>query len=190
MSLHDYLARHAVMTLATTGPAGAAAAAVFYACDGAHLYFLSAPGTLHARNLAADPRVAATIQDDVDDWAAIKGVQLRGEAVQLAGEQEAQAMRCYAARFPAIFDPATCPPAIAAALPRIRWYRLGVSWWRLIDNSRGFGHAVEGTGEQMAAVPHERVTPRPEARAPGRLKGQVGEAFFQLLSPDEVARWE
>ena len=155
--LHDYLARHAVMTLATTGPAGAAAAAVFYACDGADLYFLSAPGTLHARNLAADPRVAATIQDDVDDWAAIKGVQLRGEVVQLAGEQEAQAMRCYAARFPAIFDPRTCPPEIAAALPRIRWYRLGVSWWRLIDNSRGFGHADEGNGSQMPGRPIDRT---------------------------------
>jgi uncharacterized protein YhbP (UPF0306 family) len=142
--LLDYLRRHAVMTLATTGPDGAAAAAVFYACDGASLYFLSAPGTLHARNLAADPRVAATIQDDVEDWSAIRGVQLRGQALQLEGDAEAQAKRCYAGRFPALFDPATCPPQIAAALPRIRWYRLDVSEWRLIDNSLGFGHADEG----------------------------------------------
>ena len=78
--LRDYLRRHAVMTLATTGPEGAAAAAVFYACDGEDLLFLSAPGTLHARNLVADPRVAATVQDDVEDWAQIQGVQLRGRA--------------------------------------------------------------------------------------------------------------
>ena len=147
--LREYLEAHAVMTLATSGPQGAAAAAVFYAAAGAGLYFLSAPGTLHARNLAADPRVAATIQDDVEDWARIQGVQLLGRAVMLDGAAASQAERCYAARFPAIFDPATRPAQIGAALARIRWYRLDVERWRLIDNSRGFGRAEEGSGEEL-----------------------------------------
>lgn len=143
--LRDYLRRHAVMTLATSGTEGAAAAAVFYACDGDELIFLSAPSTLHARNLVADPRVAATIQDDVEDWAAIQGVQLRGRCTQLDGEEALAAQRIYAARFPAIFDPATQPAPIAAALARIRWYRLVPESWRLIDNSRGFARPEEWT---------------------------------------------
>jgi len=143
--LRDYLARHAVMTLATSGAEGAAAAAVFYACDGDDLVFLSAPTTLHARNLVADPRVAATIHDDVDDWTAIQGVQLRGRCIELEGEAATAAQRVYAARFPAIFDPATQPAPIAKALARIRWYRLVPDSWRLIDNSRGFGRPEEWT---------------------------------------------
>lgn len=143
--LRDYLDRHAVMTLATLGPEGAAAAAVFYARDGDDLVFLSAPATLHARNLAADPRVAATIQDDVEDWTAIQGVQLRGRCAVLDGEAAHAAQRTYAARFPVIFDPATQPAPIAAALARIRWYRFVPDSWRLIDNSRGFGRPEEWT---------------------------------------------
>ncbi len=143
--LRDYLHRHAVMTLATQGVDGAAAAAVFYACDGDDLVFLSAPATLHARNLLVDPRVAVTVQDDVEDWAQIRGVQLRGHASALEGEAALAAQGVYAARFPAIFDPATQPAPIAAALSRIRWYRLVPSWWRLIDNSRGFGRPEEWT---------------------------------------------
>lgn len=141
--LREYLQRHAVMTLATAGADGAAAAAVFYACDGDDLVFLSAPGTLHARNLAADPRVAATVQDDVEDWARIQGVQLLGQAAVLDGEAALAAQQVYATRFPAIFDPATQPAPIAAALARIRWYRFVPSRWRLIDNSRGFGRPEE-----------------------------------------------
>ena len=142
--LHEYLRRHAVLTLATQGRDGAAAAAVFYAHEGADLYFLSAPHTRHARNLAVDSRAAATVQDDVDDWAQIRGVQLRGQVLLLDGDDALRAQRCYAKRFPAIFDPQACPPEIAAALPRIRWYRFVIDEWRLIDNSRGFGHVDEG----------------------------------------------
>ena len=74
----DYLAGHHVMTLATYGPEGLWAAAVFYANDGFQLYFLSAGHTRHARNMAASPQAAATIQEDYADWAAIKGIQLEG----------------------------------------------------------------------------------------------------------------
>ena len=80
-----YLAEHHVMTLATHGPLGLWAAAVFYASDGFQLYFLSAGHTRHAQNMAASPRVAATIQEDYDDWTAIQGIQLEGTARPLAG---------------------------------------------------------------------------------------------------------
>ena len=47
-----YLAAHHVVTIATHGPLGLWAAAVFYANDGFRLVFLSAGHTRHAQNLS------------------------------------------------------------------------------------------------------------------------------------------
>ncbi|MCP4360184.1 MAG: pyridoxamine 5'-phosphate oxidase, partial [Chloroflexi bacterium] len=68
-----YLRDHNVMTLATNGPEGLWAAAVFYVNVDFRLYFLSSPTTRHSLNIAARPAVAATIQEDYGDWLAIKG---------------------------------------------------------------------------------------------------------------------
>jgi uncharacterized protein YhbP (UPF0306 family) len=73
-----YLANHQVMTLATTGPRGVWAAAVFYVNDGFDLIFLSAGHTRHAQNMTAVPHIAATIQEDYRDWQQIQGIQLEG----------------------------------------------------------------------------------------------------------------
>ena len=63
----DYLAGHNVMTLATHGPEGPWAAAVFYVSDGFDLYFISSPGSRHSRNVAAQAAAAATVQEDYRD---------------------------------------------------------------------------------------------------------------------------
>lgn len=141
----DYLDRHHVVTLATHGADGPWAAAVFYARDGARLYFLSAASTRHARNLAAELRCAATIQDDCADWAAIKGVQLEGVVAELHGPALAHARACYGAKFPLVTRLGGAPAAIVQALARVHWYALQVQRLYFIDNSRGFGHreAVE-----------------------------------------------
>ena len=78
-----YLANHQVMTLATSGPQGLWAAAVFYASEGFTLTFLSAAHTRHAQNITAVPHVAATIQEDYRDWQKIQGIQLEGSVVLL-----------------------------------------------------------------------------------------------------------
>lgn len=127
------------MTLATSGAAGPWAAAVFYAHEGAALYFLSAPTTRHARDLAQDARCAATIQHDVADWQAVRGVQIEGRVSILEGDEALHAHSVYAGKFPLVGDPASAPPAIAAALAKIRWYRLDAVRLHLIDNRRGFG---------------------------------------------------
>jgi uncharacterized protein YhbP (UPF0306 family) len=134
----DYLRGHHVMTLATHGSAGPWAAAVFYVNDGFTLYFLSAPATRHARDMAANPRVAATIQEDYDDWTRIRGVQLEGEACQLAGEEAEQARRLYGEKYPIVAGPS--PAAIATALAKVRWYRVTPAQLYFVDNSAGFGH--------------------------------------------------
>lgn len=136
----DYLRGHSVMTLATQGEGGPWAAAVFYASDGFALYFLSAPGSLHATQLARNPRVAATIQEDQSDWARIKGVQLAGLAGEITGEEARHAQRLYGAKYPFVGGAARVPRAIAAALDRIRWYRVVPDSLYFVDNSVAFGH--------------------------------------------------
>lgn len=136
----DYLARHNVMTLATSGPEGVWAAAVFYVNDGWQLYFLSAGHTRHARNMAASPRVAATIQEDYADWVDIKGIQLEGTVRLLEGGARAFAIVHYAQKFSFVRRPEA---TIEAALARVNWYCLTPDKLYFVDNSRGFGQRDE-----------------------------------------------
>ena len=135
--LADFLAAHDTLTLATTGPDGPAAAALFYAPlrEGLLLLFVSDPTSRHARHLAADPRCAATVHADGQAWRGIRGAQLRGSAAPAPRRDWPR----YLARFPM----AATVPELAAALGRTRLYRLEVAWARLIDNRQGFGHRDE-----------------------------------------------
>jgi len=136
----DYLAGHGVMTLATYGPEGPWAAAVFYANDGFNLHFISSPASRHARNLEMHAAVAATVHEDYHDWREIKGIQLEGTVEQLAGAEEASARRLYGEKFPFVADTGSAPAAIAAAFAKVRWYRLAAVRAYFVDNSAGFGH--------------------------------------------------
>ena len=129
------------MTLATSGPEGLWAAAVFYASEDFRLFFLSAASTRHARNLAAQPDVAATIQEDRADWRAIKGVQLEGTARALEGREHEAVRQRYEAKFPSVGSGADEP--ISRALLEVDWYELRPSRLYLIDNSLGLGHRDE-----------------------------------------------
>ena len=135
-----YLQKHQVLTLATSGDDGPWAAALFYASERYDLYFLSSPTTRHSRHIAADGRVAATIQEDYSDWRAIQGIQLEGEATMLAGEEAEAARTIYGMKFPFI---AGDDPAIQKALARVQWYRLRPVHLFFIDNQRGFGRRAQ-----------------------------------------------
>ena len=139
-----FLAAHHVMTLATVGEHGPWAAAVFYAPQRSascwDLFFLSAPRTRHAADLARDPRVAITIQRDYDDWPEITGVQAEGRVERLDGDARDHARALYAQRFPLV---ARAPARIAEALARVQWYRVVPARMFLIDNRLGFGNRDE-----------------------------------------------
>jgi len=137
VSLGDFLAAHDTLTLATTGPDGPAAAALFYALlrEGRRLLFVSDPASRHARHLAIDPRCAVTVHADGQPWRGIRGAQLRGTAAPAPRRDWPR----YLTRFPM----AATVPELATALRRTRLYRLEVSWARLIDNRQGFGHRDE-----------------------------------------------
>jgi uncharacterized protein YhbP (UPF0306 family) len=134
------LGEHHVMTLASVGADGPWAAAVFYAHDDLRLYFLSAPTSRHAQNLARDARVAATIQRDYDDWPGIRGLQLAGTVRQVAGADEARVRTLYQQRYPLVGGGAGVPRAIMEALNKIRWYEFVPDDIHLIDNTLGFAH--------------------------------------------------
>jgi len=139
----DYLQRHRILSLATFGPEGIWAAAVFYVNDGFRLYFLSAPASRHSRNLQVAPQVAGTIQGESGDWREIKGIQLEGEAVRIAGPEQAGAVLRYGRKFPVVANLASAPPEIVRAFERVVWYRILPTRLYLIDNSRGLGHRDE-----------------------------------------------
>jgi uncharacterized protein YhbP (UPF0306 family) len=139
----SYLQSHRVVSLATLGSAGPWASAVFYASDGFTLFFLSAPTSRHCRNLADDPRVAATVQEDYSDWQNIKGIQMEGLMTEIDGREEQYARRIYGEKFPLVGQPAQAPVAIVKALAKVRWYQLVPSRVYFIDNSAGFGQRDE-----------------------------------------------
>ena len=127
-----YLAAHHVMTLATVSTW---AAAVFYAAEDFQLYFVSAPGSRHARDIAREPSVAAAIHEDYRDWRAIQGIQLSGVAERLEGKAREAAMACYGRKFAFLAD----EPRLQEALAKAACYRLVPSELHWIDNAAGFG---------------------------------------------------
>ncbi len=87
--LRAHFATVHALALATTDKAGAPFAAnVNFAVD-AQLrpFFVSAPGTAHARNIAQRPHVAVTAYAPYDRADQIRGVQLRGTCAPLAASQ-------------------------------------------------------------------------------------------------------
>lgn len=136
----DYLATHQVMSLATNGPFGLWAAAVFYLNEQFELYFLSAGHTRHAQNMAANPQVAVTIQEDYADWQAIKGIQLEGVVRLLTGAERDWAIEQYRLKYPFI---ANGSGRMQEALAKTNWYGLRPGRVYFIDNSLGLGHRDE-----------------------------------------------
>ena len=116
------------MTLATNGPDGLWAAAVFYASEDFDLYFLSAGHTRHTGNITTTPRV--------------QGIQLAGVVELLSGSERLKAITLYQVKFAFL---AQVPTAIQAAFKKVNWYRVRPYQLYFVDNSRGFGHRDEIT---------------------------------------------
>ena len=139
----QYLREHHVANLATSGSGGPWAAAVFYVSDRFDLYFLSTRTSRHCENIARDPRVAVTVQEDYSDWPKIKGLQLEGVAGELSGDDEKQARRLYGEKYPLVGMISQAPSAIIKAMARVSWYCFTPKRAYFIDNSVGFGHRDE-----------------------------------------------
>lgn len=144
-----YLRVHNTVSLASVGLDGPWASTVFYVNLGFALYFLSEPGTRHARNLAASPTMAGTINEDYRDWRQIKGIQLAGSCAEVRGKVElARALAAYLRKYP--FVAGFLKPGqllrgieIAGRALDVRMYRVTPTRVLFLDNERGFGSRRE-----------------------------------------------
>jgi uncharacterized protein YhbP (UPF0306 family) len=142
----DYLHSHNTMTLATTQGDLPWAATVFFASEDFRLYFFSAPDSRHCQNLAANPRVAVTIQEDYRDWRKIKGIQLEGRVTLVDGIiEKARAMAIYARKYPGIIKLFTDPASgvFHKAFLKVKFYCVEAEKIFYIDNEQGFGKRQE-----------------------------------------------
>jgi hypothetical protein len=142
----DYLKGHNTMTLATSAGDLPWAATVFYASDGLRLYFFSASESRHCQNLAANGRVAVTVQEDYQDWRKIKGIQLEGQAELVDGVLEkAKAMTIYALKYPEVIKLFTDPTSgvFHKAFLKVKFYCVVPEKLFFIDNAQGFGKRQE-----------------------------------------------
>ena len=142
----DYLRSHNTMTLATCAGDLPWAATVFYASDDLRLYFFSAPDSRHGHNLAANPRVAVTIQEDYRNWRQIKGIQLEGRVALVDGVLEkAKAMAVYARKYPDVIRLFTDPTSgvFYKAFLKVKFYCVAPERAFFIDNEQGFGKRQE-----------------------------------------------
>jgi len=139
-----YIREHNTMTVSTFGEEGPWATALFYVNDQFNLYFLSDPKTQHCRNIAANPVVAATINEDYHDWRKIKGIQLRGKAERVSSAREkAFAFAIYTKKYPFVKEFFSSPAALAKSMftkiSSTTFYKLTPEKVLYLDNERGFG---------------------------------------------------
>src|SRR3712207_4005642 len=104
-SAFEYLATHEILTLATASGAGAPnAAAMYYASEGSSLYFSAFPESTTGKNLAENPKAAASVYEPGTDPSSARGVQLRGTVTELDGDEETRAADLFAAKYPQLGD--------------------------------------------------------------------------------------
>ncbi len=110
------------------------------------LYFFSVPDSRHCQNLAANPRVAVTIQEDYRDWRKIKGIQLEGRAAPVDSLiEKGKATAAYARKYPEVMKVFADPSggALHQAFLKVRFYRVLPEKIFFIDNEQGFGKRRE-----------------------------------------------
>jgi uncharacterized protein len=142
----SYLETHNTMTLGTCSGDVPWAATVFYASEDLRLYFFSVPDSRHCQNLAANPRVAVTVQEDYHDWQKIKGIQLEGTAISVDSIiEKAKAMAIYARKYPEVIKLFTNPASgiFHKAFLKVKFYCVVPQKLFFIDNEQGFGKRQE-----------------------------------------------
>jgi PPOX class probable F420-dependent enzyme len=132
------LDQHRIMTLATLRPDGwPQATTVGYANDGLTLYFLCAPESQKAANLARDERVSLTIDHDTPQVMDITGLSMAARAQVVVDPAEAeQALHLLLRKY---------PPQDALPLPMptpadVRIFRVTPTVISVLDYAKGFGH--------------------------------------------------
>lgn len=91
------------------------------------LYFMTELKTQHGAMMVKNPQVVGTVAPQPESIALIRGIQYRGEAVILSGDEEQAARQRYCQQFP-----------IAATMKAPVW-ALKLNEIKMTDNNLGFG---------------------------------------------------
>jgi uncharacterized protein YhbP (UPF0306 family) len=136
--LRELIGERTVLCLASSSRRGPWCAPLFFAPidGGARLVFVTDPRSRHGRELAADPRAAAAVWFETTDATQVRGVQLVGRVVALAGRDERRARTAFLRRHP------RAAPFLAAR-PHERFFAFAVAHAKITDNRRGFGFKAE-----------------------------------------------
>ena len=100
--------------------------------------FLSDPSSIHAQDLAREPRCAIALYPEESDWRRLRGLQAKGQDHEIGREVLGPALERYRIQVPAAAE-------VPDAVERTRLYRFRPNWIRLIDNRKSFGHHEEWT---------------------------------------------
>ncbi len=124
-----FLNKQHVLALCAVADGEMWSANCFYVTDAESmtLYFMTEMKTLHGALMAKSPHIVGTIAPHRKTIALIKGIQYRGEATVLSGEEEAHARHLYCRHFP-----------VAIAMKAPVW-GLKLSHIKMTDNALGFG---------------------------------------------------
>ena len=124
-----FIAKHHVMSLATTDNAEVSACSLFYAYDADKLCFVvaSSDETLHGKHILQNSAVAGTIVLETDEVGKIQGLQFRGMMQEL---QDNRLKKLYFKTF----------PYALAMLPKL--WQIEVDYFKLTDNRLGFGKKI------------------------------------------------
>ena len=140
----DYLGSQKTLTLATSGDDGPWAATLTFANDGSDIYIWTKPSSNTAKHLDQNPAAAFAIDEYAEDWKQTKGVQGRGSASVVEGEEIAKAADLIGQKYPQL------RPGSTSA---IVFFKITPDSLELIDNSRG----VEEGGDFGADYRRESV---------------------------------
>ncbi|MDA8383970.1 MAG: pyridoxamine 5'-phosphate oxidase family protein [Betaproteobacteria bacterium] len=132
------LGQHRTMTIATLRPDGwPQATTVGYANEGLALYFLCAPDSQKAANLARDDRVSLTIDHDSPQVMEISGLSMAAHARRVDDPAEAdKALQLLMRKYP---QQASLPLPMPTPA-EVCIFRLTPVVISLLDYTKGFGH--------------------------------------------------
>ncbi|MQT11933.1 pyridoxamine 5'-phosphate oxidase family protein [Segnochrobactrum spirostomi] len=132
------LDEHRIMTIATLRPDGwPQATTVGYVNDGLKIFFLCAPDSQKARNLAGDSRVSITIDHDTSDLMAISGLSMAAHARPVTNRAEAARI---IGRLPEKYPAGATPPLTLPTPDDVKVFEVTPTVVSVLDYTKGFGH--------------------------------------------------
>lgn len=124
-----FIAKHHVMSLATTNCEELSVCSLFYAYDAKEFSFVvaSSDETLHVKHILQNPSVAGNILLETDEVGKIEGLQFRGIMQEV---EKKEFKKLYFQTF----------PYAVTMLPKL--WQIKVNYFKLTDNRLGFGKKI------------------------------------------------